>query len=161
MVTVATTRSTSSSRTSLERTALTMAVGLVVERLDKISQPDREDLYELVKGIASATNSEERESITTAIMEILAGESIQVREMDMDEDPPKPGLQTWLDDVSGRIRALRKAADLTQHELATRTGLPQSHISRLESAKHSPSRVTLEKIATALGVPLDQLDSSA
>ena len=50
---------------------------------------------------------------------------------------------------------------VTQEQLAAKAGLPQSHISRLEGAKHSPSRATLEKIAAALEVPLSCLDPSA
>ena len=161
MVTKTANRLTRPSKSSLEHAALTMAVGIVMERLNKLSQQDRDDLYELVKGLASADTCEERESITTAMMEILAQECVQVREMDLDDDSPERGLQTWLDYVSGRIRELRKAAHLTQDDLAAKAGLPQSHISRLEGAKHSPSRVTLEKIAIALEVSVDQFDYSA
>ena len=49
-------------------------------------------------------------------------------------------------------------AELTQVELAEKSGIPQSHISRLESNKHSPSRATLKRIAKALKVDLSELD---
>jgi transcriptional regulator with XRE-family HTH domain len=55
----------------------------------------------------------------------------------------------FLDEV---LRA-RAAAGLTQAEVAERIGTTQSAIARLESAepKHSPSIVTLQKYARALG----------
>jgi len=76
------------------------------------------------------------------------------------ETEPGPTLQKWIDYVSDKIRAYRKTAGLTQEELAEKSGLPQSHISRLESGKHSPSRLTLEKLGAALGVSVREFDPS-
>jgi transcriptional regulator with XRE-family HTH domain len=70
------------------------------------------------------------------------------------------GLNSWIAFVSRRITDERQAAGLTQAQLAEKSGLPQSHISRLESGKHSPSRATIEKIAAALGKPLSAFDPS-
>ena len=161
MVTKGANRLTRPPKEGLEHAALTMAVGIVTDRIKRLSQADRDDLYELVKGLGAAETCEERESIATAMLDILDQEGVQVREMELEDSPPGPGLQTWLDYVSGRIRELRKVAHLTQDELAAKAGLPQSHISRLEGAKHSPSGATLEKIAVALGVPVSQFDPSA
>ena len=70
-------------------------------------------------------------------------------------------LRKWADFVGQKVRERRKAAELTQEQLAEKSGLPQSHISRIEAARLSPSRATLEKIAEALGVSLKELDPSA
>ncbi|MGH8900901.1 MAG: helix-turn-helix domain-containing protein [Egibacteraceae bacterium] len=51
-------------------------------------------------------------------------------------------------------RALRKAAGLTQKELATRMGTTASAIARLEAGGTSPTFATLEHLAAALGVQL-------
>ena len=153
--------STRPPRENLEHAALTMAVGIVVDRIDRLSQADRDDLYELVKGHAVAETSEERESIAVAMIEILDQERVQVLKMDLEDGPPVVGLQKWLDYVSVKIRELRKSASMTQEDLAAKSGLPQSHISRLEGGKHSPSHATLEKIATALSVPVSEIDPSA
>lgn len=59
------------------------------------------------------------------------------------------------------IREAREAAGLTQAELSQQSGLPQSHISRLEQGKHSPTARTLEKIATALKLHHSHFDPSA
>jgi transcriptional regulator with XRE-family HTH domain len=49
---------------------------------------------------------------------------------------------------------------MTQVELAQRSSLPQSHISRLEAGKHSPTQTTLEKLAQALDANLSDLEPS-
>ena len=79
--------------------------------------------------------------------------------MDLAREDPQPSLEQWLEHVSGKIRDARKKAGMTQEGLAELSGLPQSHISRLETAKHSPSRMTLEKIAEATGQPVSFFDS--
>ena len=45
----------------------------------------------------------------------------------------------------------RMEQDLTQKELAYRSGVRQSNISRIEKGQAMPSLVTLDKIARALG----------
>jgi predicted transcriptional regulator len=48
----------------------------------------------------------------------------------------------------------RKKQKLTQEELSKRTGIKQSHISRLENGNHNPSLSFLKKIAKGLGKEL-------
>jgi DNA-binding XRE family transcriptional regulator len=93
---------------------------------------------------------------------MLAQAPVKLTRLSLSDDAtPSNRLQRGLDFVSKRIKELRMRAGLTQIELAEKAGLPQSHISRLESGKHSPSRVTLEKIAAALDVPVSEFDPSA
>jgi DNA-binding XRE family transcriptional regulator len=146
------------SKDGVGHAAMTMAVGIIVERINRLSQDDRTDLYELVKGLAVTENSEDVESIRVAMMEILDQKAGQAQRMDMDDGEVPPGLQKWMDYVGKRIRERRESAGLTQEELAARSGLPQSHISRLENSKHSPSRSTLEKIASALKISVAEFD---
>ncbi len=135
--------------------------GIVVKRIQPLPHDDRQDLYELVKGLATAETREDLENISVAMLEILDQTPSQIRKMELAEEELQPGLQKWLEFVSGRIHEVRSAAGLTQEQLAEKSGLPRSHISRLENGKHSPSRSTLEKIAAALGVKLEKLDPSA
>lgn len=55
--------------------------------------------------------------------------------------------------VGSRLRELRKAAGLTQAELARRTGIHRPNIARVEAGRHTPSLDTLARIAAAIGVP--------
>lgn len=55
--------------------------------------------------------------------------------------------------VRKMIRA-RREAGLTQKELAERTGIQQSNISRIENGNGNPSLSTLNKLAQGLGKKL-------
>ncbi len=60
-------------------------------------------------------------------------------------------------DFAGRLKALRSQHSWTQTELAEKSGLTQSTISAMESGKFVPTSESLEKLAKALGVPLEEL----
>ena len=47
---------------------------------------------------------------------------------------------------------------MTQVELEEKSGLAQSHISRLEAGKHAPTRTTIDRIAKALNVRPSDID---
>lgn len=149
-----------SQQDGVRHAALTLALGIIMERVKSLPQEDRQDLYELAKGFPQAQTGEEIESIFAAIMEILDQKPGRVLAMD-DAREPTEGLQRWMSCVSERIRETRENAGMTQCELADKSGLPQSHISRIETGKHSPSHSTLEKLAKALNVPLTTFDPSA
>ncbi len=58
-----------------------------------------------------------------------------------------------LSPISIRLEELREAKGLSQAELARRSGVPQSTISRIEAGETgSISLVNLERLADALGV---------
>jgi transcriptional regulator with XRE-family HTH domain len=54
--------------------------------------------------------------------------------------------------VGRNAARLRKAAGLTQEQLAERSGFSQQYISRLEQGRRNPTVVTLYELANALGV---------
>lgn len=56
-----------------------------------------------------------------------------------------------------RIRQLRRYINLTQAQLAEKTGLSTNYISQIETAVASPSFETLVKIANGLEVELKNL----
>lgn len=142
--------------------ALTLALSIIVERIRTLAAEEREEVYTLVKELEHADTAEEVDSLVLAMREILDQASMTWERMNLAEEVrPGPGLAKWIDFVSRRIRTLRKEAGMTQESLASKSGLPQSHISRLESGKHSPSQATLRRIASALRVPLSALDPSA
>ena len=59
--------------------------------------------------------------------------------------------------IGERIRVIRERKQLSQVELAVRTGLVRSYISGVENGYIVPSVETLEKIARVLEVPLHRL----
>ncbi len=56
--------------------------------------------------------------------------------------------------IACQVIELREKQNLTQVELAEKTGLPQAQISRIERGVVSPTSATLGKIAEALGADL-------
>lgn len=56
--------------------------------------------------------------------------------------------------IGDRIRALRRAKNLTQATLAELIGTSASHVSRIESDVQCPEHGTLQRIGRALGVEL-------
>lgn len=52
-----------------------------------------------------------------------------------------------------RLRALRRAAGLTQAQVAARSGVTQETISRIERGCHPPQETTLRQVAQVLAVP--------
>jgi DNA-binding XRE family transcriptional regulator len=143
-------------RVDTEEAALTMAIAVLVERIRSLPKEDKEDLFELSQALWQTDDEEEIQSIAYAFQEILSQEKARVQPFPDDEDLGK--LQGWLSFVSERIKEARREARLTQEELEQKTGLPQSHISRLENGVHSPSTATLEKIAKATGKPMTHFD---
>lgn len=120
---------------------------------------DRDDLFVLLSEIPSAATEEDRIGIRDTMVEILDGRAATVELAYLSDSPIQPERsQKWTGWVSKRVRDARSEAGLTQEQLAALSGLPQSHISRIENAKHSPSRATIEKIARALSRPVEYFD---
>jgi transcriptional regulator with XRE-family HTH domain len=55
------------------------------------------------------------------------------------------------------LRRFRTEADLSQRELAHRTGVAQAHISEMENAMHNVCIDTMVKLAQAVRKPLCEL----
>ena len=141
---------------------VTIALAVLVDRIRRLPAEDRNYLFELVQELPNAESRDALDDIYSAMREILSQRVSEARPMPLEaDDEPRPKLQKWIDFVSEKIRSARAEADLTQTELAERSGLPQSHISRIENGKLSPSRATLEKIAKGLDRPLSDFDPSA
>jgi transcriptional regulator with XRE-family HTH domain len=54
--------------------------------------------------------------------------------------------------VGRNVRRVRQQRELTQEQLAERSGFSQQYISGLEAGRRNPTIVTIYEIATALGV---------
>ena len=59
--------------------------------------------------------------------------------------------------IGTRILQARNQRNLSQTELARRTGLAASYLSRIENRRIDPRPKTLRKIAEALGLPIAEL----
>ena len=59
-------------------------------------------------------------------------------------------------DVGERIKKARKAAGLTQKELADKIHMSQSYIADMERSRHNPSLSALQLIASALKLDISE-----
>lgn len=57
--------------------------------------------------------------------------------------------------IGQRIADLRKEKNLTQQDIADKTGLQRNHVSRIEKGRYSVGFDTLQAIAEALGGTID------
>lgn len=133
-----------------------LAVAVIRERIDRLEEEDRQDLYELLPFLF-LDDEDERQAAQVAVNEILDQKCFSVGAMDLPKSPSE-NIEKWLEFISGRIKEARKSVGLTQAELSAKAGIPQSHISRLERGEHSPTTKTVRKIAVALGIAPKDLD---
>jgi transcriptional regulator with XRE-family HTH domain len=73
------------------------------------------------------------------------------------QDPPPNWAATQLRALGDRLRTCRKAAGLTQWQLAERIGRDNKTISRWENGHRIPTALDLIHIAHALDIPLRDL----
>jgi DNA-binding XRE family transcriptional regulator len=139
--------------------ALVMAIGIVSDRISRLSEADRQDLFELVKGLGSATSKEDMEAVRSGMLEILEQ---GVPSVDILDQPavaePSAKIAKWKRHVAERVRALREQKGMTQAQIAAKSGLTQSHVSRIENSEIAPSHRTIERLAGALGVEPSEID---
>lgn len=69
----------------------------------------------------------------------LAEDILEIEEYDINEE------------VCDLVTAARKASNLTQKQLAQRSGVSQANISKIENGNYHPSLSTMKRIADALG----------
>lgn len=60
-----------------------------------------------------------------------------------------------LQNIGKEIKRLRKQAGLTQQQLEDSSGVPQWHISRIESGQHEPTLKTLDALLFSLGLSVE------
>ncbi len=145
---------------SLESRLTGAAVATVVARMVQLNDQDQQYLFECVKDLSTIEDREDAEDTMKTIIEILDPcKNIQRVPQNQltQKEMPRDDYESWLVWISKKLRDLRAQSGLTQQQLAEKAGLPQSHISRLEAGKHSPSNKTLAKIAGALGIDVKQL----
>lgn len=73
-----------------------------------------------------------------------------------DDGVPHEVVKMTIGGAMSQARAWREYLGLTQEEVANRLGISQSALAQMEAAKR-PRRPTLEKLAAALGIRLEQL----
>lgn len=135
------------------------------EVLRRLRKEDIDDIAELLVEIKDAEFAKDRERLESAVralLEVVAPHDNRFSGVaPLRSGQKSAGLDRWKKYVAKQVAELRASRGMTQVQLAEESGLPQSHISRIERAALSPSRKTVERLAKALGVPLSRLDPSS
>lgn len=140
-----------------------------VRRYRGLSEENRQDFDEMFEELARVRGTEDERGTILYMVRLLYPEELEgcyeldeadakIKGLDLTDSGVSQDYQKWIKYVSGKIRVTRKAKGLTQAELAAASGLPQPHISKLENGIHSPSHLTLQKLAKALGVTVGHFD---
>jgi transcriptional regulator with XRE-family HTH domain len=66
-----------------------------------------------------------------------------------------------LDVFAANVRAARRASGLTQEDIAGRSGIHPTEVSRIERGLRDPRISTVLRLAAALGVPVSALVDDA
>jgi DNA-binding XRE family transcriptional regulator len=128
------------------------------KRVANASEEELSNLQKLAMSLPEASDSE-KVAIVETMMEQLFPE--QIGGFENERKATEGGLEKLNScriATGRRIAAIRSKKGITQEELAEIAGVPQSHISRLENGHHTPTHLTIEKIAQALGVHPSEID---
>lgn len=128
-----------------------LALIIMREQIARLPEEDIDDLFILLREYCTTDSDEARTEAHAAITEILQPDDGALHSP---SDDPSEALRARSADIGGAIRRRRREADLTQQQVAETCGIPQSHLSRIENGQHSPSHITLTRIAEALGAPI-------
>jgi len=150
-------------RNAAEKRALQQALQHFKEWLGALPSEVAANLEELFKLHAAAEGPKEKAEISETINELLLPEIVVVKleeafAWNSDDEVVRKNLTRYRKNVGSQIKKHRLKKGLNQMELADMAGIPQSHVCRLETGKHVPTYVTIERIANALGVCPSQLD---
>lgn len=100
---------------------------------------------------------QEKQEVFSVLRQVLAASGNVLREVSHPAGT-YDRVRVYREKVGEQVFRHRRAAGLTQTELAKISGIPQSHISRIEAGKFAPTFSTMSRIATALGVQAKELD---
>jgi DNA-binding XRE family transcriptional regulator len=138
------------------------AIALLFERIARLDKERKDDLtavfLEWLDDPSHEASMETERTMRELLFPELAGELGSSWGVEPDAELK---LRSWSTGVGTRIKSLRCEKNWTQNDLAERSGLPQSHISRIEGGKHTPSHKTVVAIANALGVDVRDIDPMA
>ncbi len=127
----------------------------VPQLFKKLSKEQVADFCELARDFGSTRDPEILETMVELLCPESLGPIIYNAGVTMEEARL---LDEYQQKIGAQIKKHRLDRKWTQGDLEEHSGLKQSHISRLELGVHSPSDLTIRKLAEAFEIEPDQLD---
>lgn len=94
------------------RASVSMAVGIVMDRVGRLGKEDQNDLFQLVKAMPIAQTDEEQEAIIIGMLEILEQGAGTVISMPQAKKDAVGNLDKWKTHVAKMVRQLRAKANI-------------------------------------------------
>jgi ribosome-binding protein aMBF1 (putative translation factor) len=133
----------------------------LLDRILTLRPAQQRKILQLIKLHQEAASPRESEEIGEVLAEILFRDSQDMAATPIGDEPSANAGETLRKHrmyVATQIKKRRRQLKMSQQDLAARAGIPQSHVCRLETGKHAPTYLTIEKLANALDVAPSQLD---
>jgi DNA-binding XRE family transcriptional regulator len=131
----------------------------VAKRIANSTEEELSTLKELATLFPKASETERVEIVETMMEHIFPQDHIGgIAPRRLGDGSGSETTKKCREAIGRRIAQFRSDMGMTQEELADKAGIPQSHVSRLETGRHTPTHVTIEKVAAALGVHPSKLD---
>jgi ribosome-binding protein aMBF1 (putative translation factor) len=143
------------------RSTLSPEKRALLDRILELRPTQRRRVFALSRLHEKARNEQEAREISEALAEILFRDPESLAATPINNERSKDGGKTLGEHrafVAGQIKKQRQRLKMSQEELARKAGIPQSHVCRLETGKHAPTYLTIEKLAKAMKVKPSQLD---
>ena len=130
---------------------------------ERIPPQGRQNLGEILRAqnldhydeIALLVSAEGRSAQDDFLIREVAAPSVDYAVVSLDDArekrPEKRPALMWCETLGPEIAARRRAAGLTQQQLAEKTGIDQAAISRIESGHANPTLNTLEALVEGIG----------
>ncbi len=128
------------------------AAELQALKLLNLTKEEISHFCELQRLFQKSRDEQEKKEIIAALLEIINPDgNADVGNVESGVDRrTKEKVRRYHAKVGIEIRNRRIAKGLSQQQLAELAGIPQSHVSRLENGKHTPTHLTIQKLARAL-----------
>ena len=145
---------------NLKADAFKLIIDALTVNFKTLDKEGKTDLLEILQEATLCSDPYELDELFHSMAEILFPSLIGTVQQGNFGEFNSAKLKRYVVNIGKTISRLRRGKKWTQLNLAKKSGLMQSHISRLELGQHSPSHKTLKKIAGALRVNVSDIDPS-
>lgn len=135
-----------------------------LERFLRLRPTQQERVLRLCTLHQEATDEQEALEISEILAEILFRDPKDLTATAINEERSKDAgkaLGKHRTYVGAQIKKHRQQLKMSQETLAKKAGIPQSHVCRLETGKHAPTYLTIEKLAEAMNIKSSLLDPAS
>jgi DNA-binding XRE family transcriptional regulator len=133
----------------------------MLDRILGLRPTQQKRIWELVQLYQGAPSEQEAVEIGDVVAEILFRDPDTCTAAPLEDEQSKDkgkALARHRAYVGRQIRKHRQRLKMSQEKLAEKAEIPQSHVCRLETGKHAPTYLTIEKLAKAMNVKPSELD---